>query len=623
MRTSVTKQELLILSLLCGLVILIHFPLLSVGTYQKSYDAYTHLFFTSHWMNSWWVDFEPRWYTGFSVFLYPPFSHHLVAIPAFIMGIDRAFVLVQTLVFVFLLIGIYRYSRIWFSKTSSYITAFMFIFLSSMAMTVHFFGQYPNTVSLALMLNTAPFIHRWIFVGKRIDLYISLVFMMPAFFTSLFSNFFGIAFFMLPVFFDFLVLNTPFSHWVKRPEGYVDEYKREGSILRLVLLTGLVGLLAVFCLSPFFWYLKASPFEQMPIPHGSRRNILALNQLSYVMFYGLYGPMLLMIPFILFFALKNKRFVIFFPSMLVLLLFSTGGAIPLNKVILGDMFNVITFDRFSLWNSILVLPLVGHMIEWFITQDILGEIVGQIVKPVVMVGFSLLYLVMFYVNATAVFWIPLPPLVSVKLATSFLNSPEVRDYRYITLGLGGFNLSNISIHTNTQTLDGNYNFARRIPELNQSPIALIDEAKYYGHESMMALSKFLLHPAKYNLKYLLLVDKFYTPLLRTAGWEKLKDLNDHIEIWEAKVPVEKVPEVEPHIETPYILRFIWGFFPLTSFIFVLILIGYKYSFEMKYWLQDESELLAEEESEKSSEQNLEDGLEEEAEEPVLAENSGI
>ena len=178
-------------------------------------------------------------------------------------------------------------------------------------------------------------------------------------------------------------------------------------------------------------------------------------------------------------------------------------------------------------------------------------------------GAAAIYLAFFGANAGAYLWRPLPPVLNLSAMQKVLNRPEYANKRYLTLGIGGNNVSALSIYHPATTVDGNYNFARRLPELNQAPIALLDEAKYYGEEAIAALAKILLNPGKYRLKVLFLRDQYYTPLLEASGWQRVNRLPEGIDVWET--PYE-IPEVDPvPARQVDIYQMIWSVMPLSTF----------------------------------------------------------
>lgn len=545
---------------LCGLI---HLVFLAYGSYQRSYDAYIHIFFGSHWVQHWWNDIDTRWFTGFSVFSYPPFAHQLLALPGFLISMEWSYILLQTLTLMGFAVGIYRYTRLWFNDLTGRIAIVFLTFSSALALTVHLFGQYPNTVSLALMLNVIPFMRRWVVEGKKMDLLISLALFAPASFTSLFSNLFGFIFFALPVILDcILALSLP-----QHQDAFVPSAPVKGGWLRLGLLAILAAALAYLCLSPFFFYLQAYPFEQVPIPHASRGNVLLWNETNYFMFYGLYGLMLVFLPLCLIFILFQTRYLVFAPSMVALFLLSLGGAHPYNRYLPGNLFEVITFDRFCFWLSILLIPLCAHLVlkSWYALR---GFVLFKFLDLLVATVIGCAYIGFFAVNASSPFWKNLPPvLTEPDKIVNVLNQEKIARYRYITLGIGAPNFAHLSSLTSTPSLDGYYYFARRIPEMNQVPMGMLEEAKFYDVPSINALAKILLHPQKYSLKYVLVKDRYYELLLKTAGWYPVQTLPDSIRLWTTQEAID--PAKSELVPSPLAYRLIWGLGPLLSFILAL------------------------------------------------------
>ncbi len=552
------KRNQIRAGILLGLGLLIHFLLLQWGSYQKSYDAYTHIFFSSHWLNSWWNDFEPRWYTGFSIFTYPPFSHQLVALAAKGIGLEPAYKVMQTLALAGMTLGMYRYTRIWFSHSVALVAAVLCLYLPSLAMTVHLFGQYPNTVSLALVFNLLPYVDRWLKQGDWRDLLKGELLLIPAAFTSLFANFLGIFFFALPI----LVFHILYA-WRER------NLQRGGQLILLICL----GIITLFgCLAPFFNYMQGHPFEQMQIPHASRDNVLLFNMDNYFMFYGLYGPYLLLLPAVLAYIFWQRKYWSFVFPILSLALFSTGGATELNRVLLGSLFDILTFDRFSFWITLLLIPLSAKMLlhGWELLRQYLPS--RAWLYALGSLGF-LIYFAFFALNALSFAWKPLPEKLDLEPIIAVLEQDRFQDFHYLTLGIGGNNLSALSTYLPNRSIDGNYNFARRIPELNQAPIALLDDTKYYGDPAIDSLAKLILDPNKYHLKTILLKDQYYTPLLKATSWIKIQDLDQGLEIWQSQLPVTPFP-TDPVEKAPDWALWLWALPACASFlIYLLYLLG--------------------------------------------------
>ena len=74
------------------IVLLFHGTLLINQSFYRTYDAIIHIFFGSHYAQSWFDPWEPRWYAGFTVFSYPPLGHQLIGALSWILDLRAAFV---------------------------------------------------------------------------------------------------------------------------------------------------------------------------------------------------------------------------------------------------------------------------------------------------------------------------------------------------------------------------------------------------------------------------------------------------------------------------------------------------------------------------------------------------
>lgn len=241
---------------------------------------------------------------------------------------------------------------------------------------------------------------------------------------------------------------------------------------------------------PLFQYLGTSPLVQTVIPHASRDNVLISDQ-GYFTFYGLYGPLLPLIPIVLIWLFKQKRWDFALPIMLMLGL-SLGGANPLNQRLLGRFFEILTFDRFAFWNSLLMLP---PLAAW-LSQTCDSALARWPRRRCLSLGLgaALIYGLFFGINAASPFWKPLAPLLDTALLATRLNQPEFERSRFLTIGLGGNNLAALTSKIQTPTIDGNYNFARPLPELNQLRLRCLTKPNIMANRVLRPCPKSLLIP---------------------------------------------------------------------------------------------------------------------------------
>ena len=143
------------------LALAIHGPLLLMQLPQSSYDANTHMFFASHYASHWFDPWNVKWYGGFSQTTYPPLVHQWIALFSHVIGITMAYMFVQLCTILLLVVGMYRYARLWVDERAASYAAIGSVFLGSLAMLVYQSGQLPTTCSAALTLNALPYFYDW------------------------------------------------------------------------------------------------------------------------------------------------------------------------------------------------------------------------------------------------------------------------------------------------------------------------------------------------------------------------------------------------------------------------------------------------------------------------------
>jgi len=143
-------------------------------TYGQTYDSYIHMFFGNHYLTSWFDPWETRWYTGFTVTAYPPGSHQALGVLMRFMDMRIAFIVLQLLAIGFLIVGVFRFSRLWVNDKAASYAAMLCAFSTSISETLHIFGQLPTLLSIALFLNAIPHISSWIEHGRKRDFILGL-----------------------------------------------------------------------------------------------------------------------------------------------------------------------------------------------------------------------------------------------------------------------------------------------------------------------------------------------------------------------------------------------------------------------------------------------------------------
>lgn len=541
------------LSLILLLALAVHGPLLLMQLPAGSYDTTLHIFFASHYAHHWFNPWNTKWFGGFSQTTYPPLTHQWIALFSHIMGLQYAYMFVQFLVILLLPIGMYRFARIWVDEVAASYAALAAVFLGSLSFLVYQSGQLPTTAAAALVLNALPYLYRWARFGSFGDLLKGVVIAWTAAAAHHVTMLFGSVLFALPVVWV-AVLDRDASEERASVVGILGR-----AIIFAILAVG--GVAAV--LYPYWISLYQNPITQMPIPHGSRDNYI-LNPLSGVNFWIIpMGMMILAIPYILFKGAAERRLrpLLFFWYLTALL--GLGGTTPVGRVLLGRAFDVLTFERFTFWATLLATPFVGLLAYELIQRFHRKAAVGLLAAAALTMSM-------------AVAWITIHPIgitpFSVDPVIAFLNRDDHSKFRYICLGFGN-QFSKVSTYANAGSVDGDYNSARLLPEMTAYGSAQLNNSKYYGTSGMESLRAILKHANQYGLKYIFVRDRYYEPLLAFAGWRPAETYDDGvITLWTKEdVPPAKQLDWGSLMPTP-LDGILWGTLPVATSLLALVLV---------------------------------------------------
>ena len=152
-------RQYYLLALILGL--LLHGSLLPY-TLGNTYDGYVHMFFGSHYAESWFDPWNYKWYTGFTMTSYPPLVHQVIALLSFVVGLKGGFLIWALVVVALFIRGIYHFSRIWVSELAAGYACLAAVLSSSFMEAMHLFGQLPSLTGMALLLNACPELYKWI-----------------------------------------------------------------------------------------------------------------------------------------------------------------------------------------------------------------------------------------------------------------------------------------------------------------------------------------------------------------------------------------------------------------------------------------------------------------------------
>jgi hypothetical protein len=545
------SQRPLPMSLLLMAALAVHLPLLLMKLPLKSYDTNFHIFFASHYLHHWFDPWNPKWYAGFSQTTYPPLPQQWVAVVSHVLGLEMAYMAVQLAAILLLVVGVYRFAKLWVSPRAASIAALASVFLGSECFLVYSAGQLGTTAAAPLYLNALPFLYTWVRQGSWRSFLKATVLFTAAAAAHHATLLFGSFFFALPVlalaFFD---------------EEDGERVATPAFVARTVSIAVVVGAAIAVVLLPFWIALIHYPVTQTPIAHPSRANYILSPQWGMNYFVVPYGALILALPFIFWRGATIARLRPLLLGFWVAFLLGLGGTTPVGPVVLGRAFNVLTMERFSYWATLLALPFVG-----LIAADLYERFRARAaVSMAVLAAITC---------ALAVGWTTYHPAdaedFDVSPVAAWLNRDGHDQYRYVTLGFGN-KISRLAMMTDAGSVDGEWNSGRMLPELTRFGGGALTSSKYFGTPGLDALRAMLTNADHYGLKWVLVRDHYYDPLLAFAGWRPVDHLDeDTITVWSKDgVPPAtalNAPQMPPHWQ-----GLMWGIFPFGSSILAILVL---------------------------------------------------
>ncbi|MEM7094108.1 MAG: hypothetical protein AAF567_13970 [Actinomycetota bacterium] len=567
-----------------------HGGLLLFGTYRTTYDAYVHLFLADHYARDWFSTWDTRWYTGFTTVSYPPGTHQAMGALSKLVGLDTAFAFIQLFILFLLATGMYRFGLCWVNQKAAATGALLLICSSTVAQTVHLYGQLPTTFAAAFLLNAIPFIRKWVTHGRPIDLVCGIITLAACTAGHHVTTLFGSVFFLGPVLVHAILERSriPRSDETLIGEPPINRATLVPLMLRrfrrlapAALRAGILGpgiLMALLGVVLPYWISSATdPINQVSIPHGSRANFLADKNLGLMFFVIPWGLNFFLIPYALVRATLDKKWPLA-ASIFTLFVLGTGGTTPISEAVLGHAFWILTLDRFTTWAAIQIMPLAGMFVlsledgsvaNWLRRTG--GRYMLRITQTfliVLMLGFTLFSATLSQYRKFQPQTIDPDPIVA------FLEKDNHDRWRFLTLGFGD-QVAWLSAQTLATQVDGNYHSARRLPELTSTSVERLEGAKYRGISGLGSLQQFIEVPEKYNLKYIFSNDAFYDPLLHFAGWKSLGLLENGIEVWE-RADIPPLPAELPSREVAMWQRIMWGVIPPSAMVTALIVLTWTF-----------------------------------------------
>ncbi|MFZ0864086.1 MAG: hypothetical protein WAN18_25710 [Candidatus Sulfotelmatobacter sp.] len=534
------------------LALAIHGPLLVMELpATSSYDANLHIFFASHYAHHWFNPWNEKWFGGFSQTTYPPLTHQWIALISYLIGLTEAFMLVQLAAVVLLAVGAYRFAQLWVDDRAASYAGVLAVFAGSIAFLVYSAGQLPTTMSAPLYFLSLPYLYSWCKTASWRSLLKGIALNLAAASAHHVTLIFGSVLFALPVL------------WLAWYDGRKRGQSGAAIIGRGFVFAAIAAVGVGIVLLPYWIALIRHPIEQMPIPHASRSNLLMNWTYGMNYFVVPYGALILALPFIVIKGASNPRLRILLLAFWVTFLIALGGTTPVPRWIFGRAFEILTFERFTLWATVLALPIVGLLVEEAIERFPRWGAIGVSTAAVATLALALGWLT----------WSPFRTFNSLNVDSviAFLNRDGHDQYRYLTLGFGNA-LSKVGTYANANSIDGEYNSARLLPEMTRYGAAQMTNAKFFGVAGMDSLRAMLQHANHYGLKFIFVHDPFYEPLLVFGGWRQVESYESGaITVWSKDDAVPARPIPSDSIPAPW-EGLLWGILPLGSSILAILLV---------------------------------------------------
>lgn len=529
----------------------VHVPLLLAKLPLHSYDASLHIFFASHYVHHWFDPWNVKWYAGFSQTTYPPLPQQWIAVLSNIFGLEMAYMAVQFAAILLLAIGVYRFSRLWVDERSASLAALASVFLGAESFLVYSAGQLATTSAAPIYLNALPYLFEWVRFGRWRAFLKGTVLFMAAAAAHHATLLFGSMFFALPV----LALAL-----LERDHG--ERLTTPTFVTRTIAIVLTVGIAVAVVLLPFWIALIHNPVTQVSIAHASRANYILSPWLGLNYFIIPYGALIFALPFI---VIRGSAVVRLRPLLFgfwVAFLIGLGGTTPVGRLLLGRAYEVLTMERFSYWAMLLALPFVGLLASTLIDRFRMRAVIGLSLAAIFTCGFATAWIIYRPADADN---------FNVDSAAAWLDRDGHDKYRYVTLGFGD-RIAQLSTLSDAPSVDGTWNSGRTLPELTAHGGAALTMAKFFGKPGLDSLRAMLDHADKYGLKWVLVRDPYYDPLLAFVGYRKVDQLdNKAITIWGRDGTPPAAP-MNMALIPPHWQGLMWGTLPFGSSLLALLLL---------------------------------------------------
>lgn len=500
--------------------------LVATGIYQFSYDATTHMFFASHYAADWFSLWDPRWYGGMSVAGYPPLVHQLMALTSFASGVILSFGVVAVAAALLLVWSAKRFASSLGMGSSA--LPWMAALSPGVFEFLYGYGQLPEVMSVGFIFAGGASLNAFVASGGKRDLLLASLFASLALFCNLEAPLVG-----LPA-----VLVVALSR-VKRPPH----------LARVAGWVGLTSLVSAPILYQVLLFIRSTP-AQVSIPQESRLSIFATGNVV-LLFLGVYGPAIVLLPLGVYAAWKRKERV-YVALTLFLMVMGLGGTTPIPELVLGSsLFNFLTYEKFAFLALMFLAVPVALSLEPLWRRKGLAATAGK-------AAFVIVLLLSTAGSLVTVYQVALPTASpNLGAVASYINSQNGTGY-WVTLGVGPIGRE-LSLNTTHPTLDGGFNTARRLPVLYESGVDSIDNSKYFINGTTFVNDVL---SGDYGVRWAIVGDEFYFPLLEINGYRLVENISGAL-----PVSIWVNDNYQAGFNATYANRtetsYVWGAYPLS------------------------------------------------------------
>jgi hypothetical protein len=399
------RFSLKVILLLGGIALVTNLGLCLTNYYDWNFDSWAHMFFASHYTNSWFDTWEPRWYGGFSVTSYPPLVTQLIAGLGYIFGLEYAYVIVSLIAMALVPIAVYLFCLNFLSHKNATWAGLLAVFLPSIYITNYMWGQLPFLLATISTLFMGYFLGRFLEEGRFVKGLIAALLMGI---TAASHHMAFICF--VPV----IAIVTVLTHLILAKRNF------KTISLRTLVFASLSLPFVVFPVF-LFWRFLLTSSVQTEIFHITRTNLFSDGLVFLQWVVAPYFLLILILPLIPLAAVKHRHLIPLVILVVVFFILGLGGSTPLPRLIFGDWWKWLTYERFTLWASVLLIPLAVSLVKDLPALKKVSETLQKILLAGIILAMCVASLY-FGSEPLRKTFSPSPPAVNVEVLSELLES---------------------------------------------------------------------------------------------------------------------------------------------------------------------------------------------------------